>query len=170
MTMTIPQTFTGDTYLSSQKLQANFDYIKTTINAGVASTDLSATAGFTLSQTSENRHPFFVDIAYYSPLGITMRYNFPVFVECELYDVSVLAKKSTTDVNDTQIHFNIKSGSNVLATVDLSEADDLPGYSRFSPAIAMSPGFYSVGLASTDSGNLTAATIRLGFLAKHTKR
>ncbi len=172
MTMTIPQTFAGDTYLSSQKLQANFDYIKGIINGGISESDMSTTAGFTLAQTSENQSRFFVDVAFYQQGGAfaVQTVKVPILFNCELCDVSILAKKEAETTNDTEAYFTISNGSNVLATLTINEADDIDGYYAFSPRIGISTGFLYVNLTPGDIGNTEMATLRLGFVSKHTKR
>lgn len=161
--MTIPtlRTFTGDTYLSGTDMQWNFNTIKTAINGGVTSADIANGAGFTLEQVAQNGATNFVSF----PSGL---HTYVPCVNCELYDMSVVAKK--TDTADTAvIGWILDENANEIARVERNETSGATGYKMLTPTVTLKAGV-SYPVRVTPDANIKLAVLRLGLIIKHTKR
>ena len=167
--MTIPtlRTFTGDTYLNGDDLAYNFETIKTAINGGIADADISSTAGFNLTQVAQNNAIQFFSFA---KVGSAYLYSMPVMYDCEIYDASIIAKK--TDSADTAViafMYDSSANGSEIMRVTLNTATDEVGYKVFNPRIQLKAGnFYTVQM--TSDSNIEIAVLRIGVLSKHTKR
>lgn len=168
MTMTIPNTLTGDTYLSGAKVAGNFDYIKSYLNGGIAATDLSASAGIHPLQVAENRSIDSV-VLHFSATG---QLDFPVISPIEICEISVTT--TVTGVNDASVTARVinrlddKVVAKAIRSPPLS-ASYSSGYVSFYPRITLQKGFHTVSVVFANSSVTTHASVRIGFVQKHTK-
>lgn len=166
--MSIPtlRTFTGDTYLNGDDLAWNFETIKTAINGGIVDADISTSAGFSLSQVAQNSAIQFLSFSKIA--GATATFTLPVMFDCEVYDASLLIKRSDS-ADAAAIGYVIDGTGSSIVKVVLNTATDEVGYKEFNPRIQLKANtFYAIQIVA--DSNVSFASFRLGIVSKHTKR